>query len=283
MTTEKQIAANRLNALQSTGPQSEDGKYRASQNAIKHGVFSQELIIVKGDGREDKSEFDCLLAELVEDLQPIGKMEALLVEKIAVNYWRLRRLMKYECGRIRDLLDDYRESAILDYYDSGNLSDIDRALGITKPEKPLMKHFHLLDNISEQDMEMQESRLMALDRDRNELVADEDFIKFILNSKLKKEVDRPGDEDIEIVRKYLSNMSPQQFGRLRNTFLDIEADKLQEMEEVVFWQKRFEILGRIRAIPGGSELEKISKYETSLERSIFRNLAALQELQKRRN
>jgi hypothetical protein len=38
MTTEKQIAANRLNARLSTGPKTYAGKRRASQNALRHGL-----------------------------------------------------------------------------------------------------------------------------------------------------------------------------------------------------------------------------------------------------
>ena len=38
MVSEKQLSANRQNALRSTGPQTIDGKTKASKNAIKHGL-----------------------------------------------------------------------------------------------------------------------------------------------------------------------------------------------------------------------------------------------------
>ena len=38
MATEKQIAANRANALCSTGPKTAAGKKRSSQNALRHGL-----------------------------------------------------------------------------------------------------------------------------------------------------------------------------------------------------------------------------------------------------
>jgi hypothetical protein len=38
MATERQIAANRLNACKSTGPRSKDSKQRASRNAYRHGL-----------------------------------------------------------------------------------------------------------------------------------------------------------------------------------------------------------------------------------------------------
>lgn len=40
MATEKQIAANRANALRSTGPKTAAGRKRSSQNAFKHGLSS---------------------------------------------------------------------------------------------------------------------------------------------------------------------------------------------------------------------------------------------------
>jgi hypothetical protein len=38
MASDRQIAANRLNARKSTGPRSRAGKLRASQNALGHGM-----------------------------------------------------------------------------------------------------------------------------------------------------------------------------------------------------------------------------------------------------
>src|SRR5689334_14959424 len=38
MASERQIAANRRNALSSTGPRSACGKKRASRNALRHGL-----------------------------------------------------------------------------------------------------------------------------------------------------------------------------------------------------------------------------------------------------
>ena len=38
MATEKQIAANRRNALKSTGPRTQEGKARSRGNALRHGL-----------------------------------------------------------------------------------------------------------------------------------------------------------------------------------------------------------------------------------------------------
>ena len=112
MTTEKQIEANKRNALVSTGPLTPEGKALVSQNAVKHGIFAKDLIITAGDGKEDEQEHKELLDGLILSLHPSGQMECLLVEKIAVDYWRLRRVLRFETGSIRKQLD----TAINDYY-----------------------------------------------------------------------------------------------------------------------------------------------------------------------
>jgi hypothetical protein len=45
MTTEKQIAANRANAQESTGPRTAVGKAASSANALKSGIYAKFLLI----------------------------------------------------------------------------------------------------------------------------------------------------------------------------------------------------------------------------------------------
>ena len=95
-TTEQRLAANRANALKSTGPRSAEGKIRASQNASRHGLLSHRLLLED----ECSEEFESLLAELQTALGPAGLMELALVERIAVALWRQRRLVTAESAAI---------------------------------------------------------------------------------------------------------------------------------------------------------------------------------------
>src|SRR5262249_56533423 len=47
---------------------------------------------------EDRAEYERLWAGLVESLQPVGTLEALLVEDIAAIYWRRRRAVRAEAA-----------------------------------------------------------------------------------------------------------------------------------------------------------------------------------------
>ena len=49
MTSFRQIEANRRNALSSTGPKTEDGKRRSRQNAVRHGLTSETVIVALED------------------------------------------------------------------------------------------------------------------------------------------------------------------------------------------------------------------------------------------
>jgi hypothetical protein len=122
MVSEKQKQANVQNAQLSTGPVTPARKEIAARNALKHGIFAKDLVINAGAGREDELEYHDLLAELKKDLAPVGRMEMIFVEKIAVNYWRLRRLVRYETGEIRGRLDNFRESALNSHYSSSYYS-----------------------------------------------------------------------------------------------------------------------------------------------------------------
>ncbi len=98
MITTKQLQANRQNAQRSTGPKSLEGKEVVSTNALKHGILSKKLLI-----RDESSEdFDSLKESMYTDLQPIGATEELLVEKIVITIWRLKRLIHAECSALSE-------------------------------------------------------------------------------------------------------------------------------------------------------------------------------------
>jgi hypothetical protein len=101
--SEAQIAANRRNAQRSTGPTTDVGKAKVSQNALKHGLLTGRKLVPG----EDPAEFAELEKTLLETLKPMGAVEAILVERIVDTVFRLRRVGRVESGlfsyRIHDL------------------------------------------------------------------------------------------------------------------------------------------------------------------------------------
>jgi hypothetical protein len=94
MTSPAQAAANRRNALNSTGPRTAEGKARSAANALKHG-----LVAVRATLRcEDRAAQERLRADLIARFQPEGEAEARLLDDLAFHYLRLGRLPLAEAG-----------------------------------------------------------------------------------------------------------------------------------------------------------------------------------------
>ncbi len=271
MASDKQILANRENALVSTGPKTEAGKAMASRNATKHGIFARELIITRGDGKEEGAEYNRLLSELVADFAPQGRMEMLLVEKIAVNYWRLRRLIRYETGEVREMLDNLKMNAVRRAYEQ---QDDD--------ERPSMEYYDYSDNISEGARDRQLRRVCLVGSKTFDPTKDEEALEFVVSNRLNPDAEEIMPADLRRAKKYVTSLSPQQKGKLRRQIADQAEQILAEMDEVRRWQEKFDRLSRTKAIPSQPDLDKVIKYENSLERSILRNLAALKALQGKR-
>ena len=92
----RQLAANRRNALHSSGPRTAAGKAVARDNALKHGFLSRHLII-EGESPED---FGQLLDELMAEYRPVGVVETGLVEQVAICLWRKARFVRAEAAMV---------------------------------------------------------------------------------------------------------------------------------------------------------------------------------------
>jgi hypothetical protein len=79
-----------------TGPRSVEGKKTSSHNATKHGLLINDVVITTRANKEDQTEFDALLDELRDYYNPIGVAEDLLVQELAVSYWKSARALRCE-------------------------------------------------------------------------------------------------------------------------------------------------------------------------------------------
>jgi hypothetical protein len=94
--SDKQLDANRRNALQSTGPRTPRGADASKLNAFRHGLRALQTV-VPGENSED---WEAHRAAIVDDLAPHGAMELALAEQSAAKLWRLARVCRFE----RDLI-----------------------------------------------------------------------------------------------------------------------------------------------------------------------------------
>jgi len=269
MISEKQHDANKSNARLSVGPVTPEGRAVVARNAVKHGIFAKDLVISAGDGAENEFEYQELLAGLENDLAPIGRMETLLVEKIAVNYWRLRRLVRYETGEIQERLDNFKENALDSYYDRPQYSR-------TRPE---MSRYDYGDSISKSAYQEQLMRLDSMKNSDFDLTKDKDSLEYVCYQKLNKRRNGLSDSDYGEAKNFVIGLSRRSKAKLTKEILEAAEQLLFEMCEVLIWQDKFDSIHKTNSLPNEQDLNKIIKYENSLERSIFRNLAALKALQ----
>ena len=92
MTTPTRTEANRRNALKSTGPRTPRGKAKASLNSMRHGFRSRDALL---PGENSRDFFD-LLRQLCAEFSPATATQEILLDQMAVAYWKLARLQRIE-------------------------------------------------------------------------------------------------------------------------------------------------------------------------------------------
>jgi hypothetical protein len=269
-----------------TGPRSEQGKQKSSRNATKHGVFSK-VIILKGESR---AEYEAVLEGLRETLQPEGPLEEFLVEKLATLEWRQRRLLMAEGAEIQK----NKEFVESDQRDR----EREEAEGIARLSNPLNNHgligkthnpevvercvqllFQLRKRIKEHGFNL-ESDIPILekiygDRGENRLREDlyDSYEIWLLTSKTSDEERlRAGYASSGHCRMNILRVIDEEIIRLRRD--------QQARASVQTARTQLEIV--CRNVPDGPGLDRLLRYEASLERSFDRTLGQLERLQRTR-
>ncbi len=93
--SEARLAANRKNALRSTGPRTAEGKERSRANALKHGLCASAVV------PEDLEAIQARANEWYYALKPQNRFQGWMVDEIAVTSLRVDRSERME-RRFRD-------------------------------------------------------------------------------------------------------------------------------------------------------------------------------------
>jgi hypothetical protein len=104
MATEAQVAANRRNALKSTGPRTAAGRAAVSRNALRHGLTAEQVVLFDEEA-DDLARYGDALRQA---LDPADEVEEELVERIVLCAWRLRRVVRIEAGLFNSAADQIR-------------------------------------------------------------------------------------------------------------------------------------------------------------------------------
>jgi hypothetical protein len=261
--SERKLKANRENARKSTGPKTLRGKAYSRGNALKHGLFCTPITDFDAL-REDPQKYEEMLNGLWHQYQPIGKAEEIEVERIAICYWRFKRAWRYENAVNLAARRDFVRAELAD-------------------QEPFCK-----------------------ERDKEEKA----IILELKNA--EKEIEDTGEISQEL-RQRIVAMLPE-FEGLWSTFHYISEKRVKESNVSGMFQKLnpksrswvlamltaqcgircFEEMSNRRwtnvmetaigqhAIPNREALDKLLRYETTIDRALNRSLDRLERLQRRR-
>ena len=101
--SQKRIDANRANSRRSTGPRSESGKCRSSQNAIRHGLRTVKTTVLSCESIEEYAD---RMIFVNQDLNPRNRTEALIVSTAVQASWVHDRALRVQTARLNRNIAD---------------------------------------------------------------------------------------------------------------------------------------------------------------------------------
>ena len=277
-TSAKQLAANRRNAKKSTGPRTPQGRAVSRMNALKHGILSRQVLVRGQAYEEDEAELESLHRRFWEELQPVGPLEEMLVDQIVTAHWRLRRALRAESGEIALSVDTgqrHRERGtdpVLQWMKWTTFGDPVHAM-----EGSSIGCAIIVDWLDELRLTVETEGCLTegaigklatcFGGKANSLVSQLDAFRL----------------DEEAGRAETHGAEEKKAAAL--AFLDRRITDLKWRRQCLMEEDLHEQEARQAAavLPSGEVLEKILRYETKLERQLYRAMAQLERVQRLRN
>ncbi len=266
-----------------TGPRTRRGKQRSRYNAVKHGIFSE--VVLKG--RESIEQYESLLCDLTRQFRPEGTLEEVLVEKLAMLLWRHRRLVQAESAEIAKVTEfveeDTRNRRYFDAEDRENRAGKEGAL-----LHRCTNEFVYLRAIS--TLKLLRGAIQARGVNR---VQDSEILRRIYGGGAMG----PADglymtfsvmvQAVEMARELgldPPELSTEDVSKGVLQLIDLEIEGLEELKKTVEQTHRLRMRYTVTAslVPHQAVLDRLLRYEASLDRSFDRTLNQLERLQRMR-
>lgn len=269
--------ASSKSLTRSTGPRTLRGKRKSRYNALKHGIFAH--VVLHGTAlKESKEDYLDLVESFRESFQPVGGVEEMLVEKLAMLAWRKARAVRAEAAIIMKQTEFFREDreALLKRASEGGQIDIAILGGgiARRFNNPylLNKAIRLLETLEGAiedrgfDPNIDERVLRALYGEQG--YRDGLYLSYRIFSdpERKPSDDAQAKRDQQVFLKSLK----MEIEKLQSDMIDLE-----EREE-----KELPLKEESLAIPGEKDLDRLMRYETRLDGSFDRTLQQLERLQR---
>jgi len=277
--SQKRIEANRRNARLSTGPRSPRGKLVVSKNAIKHGLLARHVVVLDDCAGEKKEDFETLLSQLWEHHIPLGAMEEILVEKIAVLLWRHARVLRAENGEIRKRVSSAKSDVLSellantnDYPDNTMVqSPLENECVRASAAATVLHHVKReLTEIGHISKPLREALVASIGYVQSPLVT----ACLTMESKVKEH------EGCE--KAPAKVLEPETADIIKA--IDIELAVLETSKQLASDDRQLRVESEIlsRSLPPDGAIEKILRYDAHIERQLYRAIHELERLQRRR-
>jgi len=268
------------------GPSTPEGKAKTKFNATTHGIFSS-VVVLRGETQED---YDSLLNGLWADSQPQGKLEEILVEKLAMILWRYRRLLVSEVGEIskgRQRVIREKDKSLQEAVANSVVPPEPK--DATQSERGMfwdVSNLKMLDGCVELFVRLRE----GIKSDGFQVEHDQNILKQIYGMKKWGAVGISYEKWRELYANALDETlrkkgpSPESCRDNMLREIDVEIERLRQIREqhgtIEDARRKFDM--RRLQVPEGPGLERLLRYEASLERAFDRTMAQLERMQRMR-
>jgi hypothetical protein len=304
MSSPAKVAANRRNATKSTGPKTLAGKKASAMNATRHALLSVAPVLPIVERAE---EWVAHRSATIASLAPVGYVENVLADRVASLLWRLGRVTRYETENtaseleiveedLSEELEEKQRHSFLRSLDSvqgrpvlgTTLEAIReelvirkekvkgflylRELGAEDPFPPEHAEHVLLEVAKKAEVELEDVSIPFLPPEADELGWSKwtgwtkelvvRVIDAILATTKRTNLRAHGAEEAWRACGVLAELDVR---RAATTLRDLEATLQRSV--------------RSRVLLSAEGLEKVARYETHLERSLYKALHELQRLQ----
>jgi len=282
-----------------TGPTTPAGKAIASRNAIRHGVLTSIPVV---PGLELQEDWDSHRAGVLESLAPEGHLEIVLAERVALQFWRLHRVARYEAMAVatgqetveEDVAGTRRRWRLGNASPAVRLADATDELERLRERVDALRHFSGMadaEPLSAADTDVLLSTVEAVTRETRrgsipvpfipEGVAVDEYadwtaakLRWLLTAIATAE-GREFDELLAAARKHVII----EFGLSQCDVADLAAEAEQDRVESAAQVEREQ---RERLLPSEPVMEKVTRYEAHLSRELYKAMHELEALQARR-
>lgn len=286
MATAAQIAANRLNAQKSTGPRTPVGKAIVSRNGLKHATFVRKFLLSDPAAGESSAEFQALCDEYYDTYTPVGPAEELLLKQMVKAAWRMSRFEQAETAEITLSLKSVTKTTAGANHASGH---VQRVLKLAS----LSPAADITDLLAAQD-EGCELVLDLLGQARQMCQRDQRITREMLETVFKsfgayfKSLTDPLTRMMEEADAHCNKPDApaflEQHQRDALAFLDGRIGYFEQLMAARKTSIDSDVITRQHAalLPEPQTLNKLLRFEATLERQFYRALDQLQKLQSRR-